>query len=165
MRIGRRILIVTMFVLLLAAACSPQAGGGSVQNATPRTPTTSPTEITFPTYAFNPPTEAPQIQTAVAATAAAAAERAASGALDPQAVERGKGRYEALTCGDCHGVAGEGVPDKGSALIGMTLSETDFITYLRSGGEVGITHQYATNRLSESGAKNLYQYVLSLSAE
>ncbi|MBL8117472.1 MAG: cytochrome c, partial [Anaerolineae bacterium] len=82
-------------------------------------------------------------------------------ALDPQAVERGKGRYEALECATCHGAAGEGTDD-GASLITSTLNETDFISFMRSGGSIGPDHQYSTNRLSETGGKNLYQYLLSL---
>lgn len=94
----------------------------------------------------------------------AAAAGAGEIALDPVAVERGKGRYEALECGSCHGVNGEGT-DEGPALAGTELSQDEFITFLRTGGTIGNDHLYSTNRLSESGGRNLYIYVLSLSAE
>ncbi len=91
-----------------------------------------------------------------------AAAQGSSAGLDPQAVERGHDRYVALQCGSCHGENGEGT-DQGSALAGTALSQADFISFLRSGGTVGSSHQYSTNRLSDSGGRNLYQYVLSLS--
>jgi mono/diheme cytochrome c family protein len=146
-----------VFVLLLVAACSPRSS--ATQTAAP---TVSPTSI-LPTHAFQQPTEAPAIATAAAATRTAVAA-APENALDPQAVERGKGRYDALECGTCHGANGEGTDD-GSPLVGTTLDEEAFITFLRTGGTIGNDHLYSTNRLSESGGRNLYQYILSLSAE
>jgi hypothetical protein len=38
----------------------------------------------------------------------------------------------------------------------------DFINSMRSGGDVGTSHQYNTKKLSASGGQNLYQYLLSL---
>jgi len=100
--------------------------------------------------------------TVAAATAALASNNDQS--LDPERVARGQDRYEALECGLCHGANGEGT-DQGSPLVGITLSEEDFITLLRSGGDVGTSHQYSSNRLSDSGGRNLYQYILSLDAQ
>lgn len=158
------ILITTMFVL---SACGGDAqssnatdnGSNSGSNGSGRA-----TATPFPTFAFVAPTNPPVFnQTAEStpeATAGATAEAVVSD-LDPVAVERGLGRYEALECATCHGANGEGTDD-GSALIGLALSETDFITFMRSGGEIGTSHQYSTDRLSERGALNLYQYLLSL---
>lgn len=142
-------MIAALLLLLVTAGC-----GGGAQTANPVA-----TITTIPTYSFVEPTAAPSIATAAAATQTAVA--AAGTALDPQAVERGKGRYEALECGSCHGAAGEGT-DKGSSMIAYTGTEAEFITFMRSGGDLGAEHQYATNRLSDSGGKNLYQYLLSL---
>jgi mono/diheme cytochrome c family protein len=66
-----------------------------------------------------------------------------------------------LECGKCHGANGEGAAD-GPALIGLTLDEEDFISFLHSGGKLGSEHQYSTNRLSDSGGRNLSHYLLSL---
>lgn len=82
--------------------------------------------------------------------------------LDPKLVGRGLGRYEALECGTCHGVNGEGTDDDGGAVDNLTLSEEAFVTFMRSGGDIGNSHQYSTDRLSKNGAANLYQYLLSL---
>ncbi|MBL8165050.1 MAG: hypothetical protein JNJ61_23915 [Anaerolineae bacterium] len=138
--------LLLMFGLFLAGC------GGAAQ-----TPTAIPTSTTIPTYEFVEPTAAPSIATAAAATAAANA----SGALDTEAVERGRGRYEALECGECHGANGEGT-DEGSAMGIYAGTEEEFIAFMRSGGELGSDHQYSTNRLSDSGGRNLYQYLLSL---
>lgn len=160
----RNALVFSLLVLITLVSCSPQQSQSQQGNASP-TPESAETATTFqfPTYAYNAPTEAPQIATASAGTAIALTEGASAGVLDPVAVERGKGRYEALECNTCHGENGEGIESKGSSLIGMTLSQDDFIAFLRSGGTIGTSHQFATNRLSISGGANLYQYVLSLS--
>jgi mono/diheme cytochrome c family protein len=112
-----------------------------------------PTSTIIPTFNFVQPTAVPALATAAANAAAAG--------VDPQVIERGRDRYAALACGDCHGANGEGAAD-GPTLIGYAGSEAEFIAFMRSGGELGAAHQYATNRLSDSGGRNLYQYLLSL---
>ncbi len=142
-------------VFLLLAACSSQEGP-------PAEPTITPTQ--FPTFAFSQPTEAPQVATAAAATAAAR-EAGDSGelVLDPESVERGQGRYVALECGSCHGENAEG--GEAPTLIGYAATEADFINFMRTGGELGNDHRFPAERLSNSGIVNLYQYLRSLSAE
>ncbi len=154
----RNALLSCLIFVMALVSCSPQQ---QTSSSTEESAVTA-TEFEFPTYAYVTRTEAPQIATAAAATAAAATERASTGSLDPVAVERGLGRYVALECGTCHGENGEGIEGEGPALTGLTLSEADFIAFLRSGGTIGVAHQYATNRLSISGGANLYQYILSL---
>jgi mono/diheme cytochrome c family protein len=132
--------------LLLLAAC------GGRDSASTAIPTATP----IPTYSYSLPTEAPQV-----ATAAATLASGAGSGLDPEMVERGRGRYEALECAACHGDAGEGTDD-GSSLIESPMDEAAFISFMRSGGELGADHQYSTNRLSDSGGRNLFQYLLSL---
>jgi mono/diheme cytochrome c family protein len=141
--------IASLLVSLILAACG---GGGSSATAIP-------TQTIIPTYKFLTPTPA-ALETAVATTAAETTAEASAG-LDPEVVTRGKARYDALTCATCHGANGEGT-DKAKTLASSTLSENDFIKFMRSGGTVGTTHQYATNRLSQTGGAALYQYLLSL---
>jgi mono/diheme cytochrome c family protein len=165
----------SLLCLILLAACNPT---GQNPASTPL-----PTSTTIPTYEFGASSDLFSAATAVpaeataeatveataevAATSEATAEAAApttaagSGALDPVAVERGKGRYDALACADCHGADGAGT-DEGSSLITYAGSEAEFIGFMRSGGTLGPDHQFATNRLSDSGGKNLYQYLVSL---
>jgi len=138
--------LMGIMMMMVAAAC----GGAANTSTTPIA-----TFTLIPTYVFVGPTDAPAVATAAATLSSQ------TSALDPQAVERGKGRYEALECATCHGAAGEGTDD-GASLITSTLNETDFISFMRSGGSIGPDHQYSTNRLSETGGKNLYQYLLSL---
>lgn len=132
------ILLLGFLVLAILAGC----GGGAPQS----TPTPLPT---LPTYEFVPPTEAPEVVAAATPT------------LDAESVERGQGRYEALGCARCHGEQGEGTDDV-PPLTTSTISLNDFITLMRSGGEIGTDHQFATNVLSDSGGRNLYQYLLSI---
>src|SRR5262245_59314183 len=98
-----RVLITALLVLVLTSC------GGNAQPT--RTP--GPTATFFPTYSFVQPTEAPSIVTIGAETATAAVNVV----LDPEKVAQGKGRYDALKCGDCHGDHGQGTP-KGSTLVG-----------------------------------------------
>ncbi|MBI1278872.1 MAG: hypothetical protein GC179_12150 [Anaerolineaceae bacterium] len=144
------------FVIALVFALVLAACGGGASSAT-----AIPTSTIIPTYSFQTRTPVAIIETAIATTVAQTEETAEPSALDPQLVERGKGRYDALQCADCHGANGEGT-DKGSSLVTYTANEGDFIVFMRSGGTIGTSHQYSTNRLSESGGKALYQYLLSL---
>ena len=145
----KKTLLVSLLVVLVAAACSGAANA----------PTPIPLPTTIPAYNYVSPTPITVIVTAVATDTAVTAE-----AGDTAAVTAGLSRYTALNCGSCHGDKGQGNGDKGPTLIGMTLSEDDFISFLRSGGKLGSKHQYASNRLSDTGAHNLYQYVKSLSS-
>ena len=137
------IAFLTLFLVACGAASPTQ------------TPGTLPTP--FPTYAFVPPTIPP----AIASLAASSTLAATVETLDPQKITLGMGRYVALKCGDCHGDAGQGTSN-GSPLAGTKLSQDDFINFLRTGGTVGSSHLYSTNRLSETGGENIYLYVLSL---
>lgn len=143
--------VVALLLSLFLAAC-----GGGASSAT-----AIPTSTIIPTYSFQTRTPVAIIETAVATTAAQPEVTAAASSLDPQLVERGKGRYDALKCAECHGANGEGT-DKGSSMVTYTENEGNFIAFMRSGGTLGPAHQYATNRLSETGGTALYQYLLSL---
>jgi mono/diheme cytochrome c family protein len=145
--IGKKHRAILCSLILLISACGPAAAP----------PTTFPTVTPFPTFVFNPPTEAPQVVTVGAATATAGAA-----AVDPSLIEAGKGRYVALQCGSCHGDDAKGT-DKGPALAGTKLTQAEFVNMLRSGGKLGNAHLYSTNRLSDAGGKNIYLYVQSLS--
>lgn len=140
-----KLLSAAVVLAILLAGC-----GGAA--STPAVPTSTP----IPTYRFDTPTVPPPV-----ATAAATMTTADQTVLDSALVATGKGRYEALACGECHGPNGEGT-DKGSAMSASKQTEDEFISFMRSGGTVGVSHQYSTNRLSENGGRALYQYLLSL---
>jgi len=121
----------------------------------------------FPTFEFVAPTNPPAFNQSAEETEEASVEATAEAEvetveLDERAVSRGLGRYEALECAFCHGEAGVGT-DEFEGLIDYSATEAEFITFMRTGGTIGNSHQYSTDRLSENGAKNLYQYILSLS--
>lgn len=141
------LLVILSATVLLIGACS---------NA-PATPP-PPTRTTIPTFAYVSPTPVAQVVTAVATRPAASATEEA---VDSAAIEAGMGRYSALQCAACHGENGAG--GDAPVLVGLTLSEDDFITYMRNGGPLGTAHQYQSNRLSDRGAVNLYAYLKSLS--
>ena len=148
---------IVLMHLLLALALS--ACGG---NQAPATPTDIPPTVTpFPTFAFVEPTKPPVFDATADETPAneTASEQALE--LDPKMVDRGRGRYEALDCGNCHGESGEG-RDGSNSLLDFALSEDKFITFVRSGGALGTSHQFSTDRLSNSGSRNLYQYLVSI---
>lgn len=145
--------LVIWFVASLALV---SCGAG---NTTSDTNPTAQSVTPIPTYQFVPPTDPPQFSTMAASTANA--PTASGDAVDAERVTRGRDRYVALECGACHGENAEG-SDQASALAGTSLSEADFISFMRSGGTVGSSHQYASNRLSQSGGENLYLYLLSL---
>jgi len=138
---------------LLLTAC----GAGNDPDATATEP--SPAATAFPTFAYLEPTKPTAFDDAAAANPEPSSVQAA--ALDAKLVERGRGRYTALGCDTCHGDAGEGSAE-GKRLTAFSMSEEDFITFMRSGGELGTIHQFSTDRLSNSGSRNLYQYLLSL---
>lgn len=152
-RINRKWRVGLLLTAFILAACSAVDSA----TATPR-----PTRTAFPTFAFVEPTKPPAFDQDDEAADDVAVDEAAV-ELDPKKVERGLGRYEALACAACHGEGGVG-GEEGKSLLDFALSEEDFITFMRSGGSLGPAHQYSTNRLSDSGSRNLYQYLLSLSA-
>lgn len=80
--------------------------------------------------------------------------------LDEQKIEQGQARYETLECSLCHGENGRGT-NKGPALVGLTLGESDFMNVLRTGGNLGSAHVYPTSRLSDADGSSLYLYILS----
>ena len=137
------IILLCLFLILLLVACgspTPDASG-------------EPTRTPFPTYEFVSPTNPPAFNTTP--TAQETSDQNA------ELIERGRGRYEALECATCHGENGEGTAE-GSSLLEFTMSQADFISFMRSGGSIGSSHQYSTDRLSQGGSQSLYQYLISL---
>lgn len=84
-----------------------------------------------------------------------------SGAAAPD-LARGEAAYTKNNCGDCHGANGEGVADKGNAIVGTTISFEEFDAVLRTGGGLGNTHIFGRSAVSPSGMEALYAYVQSL---
>jgi mono/diheme cytochrome c family protein len=153
MRAFRAVALVALFTLALTAC-----GGG--EKGEPR-----PTSTPIPQFREVPPTTVPLLETA-AATVQAGGNTGSQ--IDPTAVARGATNWERLQCASCHGQHGEGGAGeingiKAPSLLNLTLTEEEFIDWLRTGGSLGNAHLFSTDRLSDSGGRNLYQYVLSLS--
>lgn len=142
-----------MIVMLSIAACGGDTGSDGAGDSE------KPTATAFPTFAFVEPTLASAFDSNDAADTDV--ESADVVELDPVKVERGLGRYEALECATCHGEQGEGTDD-GSALVGYSAPEAEFVDFMRTGGELGNDHLYSSSTLSNSGISNLYQYLISL---
>lgn len=148
-----KIIGLLLIMMLLLVAC----GGGE---AGP-TELPEPTKTLLPTYEYIEPTNPPVFEQNAESTEEASTDSEDVVELDAKLVGRGLGRYEALECGICHGVDGVGTDEIGG-LLEFSLDEDSFVTFMRSGGEIGNSHQYSTDRLSKNGAANLYQYLLSL---
>lgn len=140
--------LLSLILLLLVSAC------GGASNSTPAPTAVRPTVI--PTYQYVSPTPMPARPT----VAATATPEAADTSADAEAISRGADRYVSLGCAECHGENGAGGSAK--ALAGTTMTEDAFLAFLRSGGGLGGTHQYASNRISNGGVHNLYVYLVSL---
>ncbi len=145
-------LLISLIVLIVAAC------GGDTEEAAPAA--TSQPVATMPAARFTAVAEqsasqssnvSPKVETLITPTADAS-------------ISRGEGIYNNKKCGDCHGAQGEGVADKGNALIGTTLTIQEFETILRTGGQgsLGKDHLYGSNAVSPSGMKTLYAFVTSL---
>jgi mono/diheme cytochrome c family protein len=149
-----RFLAVMASALLILSAC------GSGSSKTPR-----PTSTTLPLFEeVRTPTIPAVFATAAATTTVSETDVST---LNPTAVARGASNWDRLQCASCHGPAGEGGAGEiggtpAPSLQNLTLSEDQFIDWMRSGGTIGSKHQYSTDRLSDSGGRNLYEFLLSL---
>ena len=145
------IVLLLVGLSLILVAC----GGEEESAPEPTVPPASPTP--FPTAIFKQPTTiiTPRVQNTPTAASPPTPDLA-----------RGERIYNARGCAECHGAQGEGVPDKGNALAGTTLSFEEFSDILRTGGrgELGQEHIFGTQRISPAGMEALYAYVKSLPA-
>lgn len=147
-----KIICILSLIVLAVAACGPDPNATPIPTRTPLPRFEQVATDTPPPIATSAPTEA-------------AGEAVVE--LNPTAVARGLGRWEALECASCHGANGEGGADsigdvEAASLIDLTMTEAEFIDWLRTGGDFGNDHLFSTDRLSDNGGRNLYQYVLSL---
>jgi mono/diheme cytochrome c family protein len=149
-----RVLAIMASVLLILSAC------GSSSSKSPKA-----TSTTLPLFQEVQTPTVPSVFATIAATETASETSAST--LNPTAVARGASSWDRLGCGTCHGANGEGGAGEidgtpAPSLQNLTLTEAQFIDWMRSGGTVGSKHQFSTDRLSDSGGKNLDQYLLSL---
>ncbi len=92
----RLILLITMAVMTLSACSGADQPAATATDAPP-------TATPFPTFAYVEPTKATIFEQTDEDAAAPTADESDAVELDPKLVERGRGRYEALECGNCHG--------------------------------------------------------------
>jgi len=150
-RLGTLLTFFGMIILVIAAC------GGS-KDAAPAA--TSQPVATMPPAQFTAVAEqsatqnqnaSPKVETLITPTADAS-------------ISRGEFVYTNKKCGDCHGAQGQGVADKGKALVGTTLDFRKFEDVLRTGdnGVLGNEHLWGATAISPSGIANLYAFVTSL---
>lgn len=149
--------IVLIAVVLLVTACGRGAGNTETvaQSAAPPTPTRPFGQFT----AVGEQSILTKTNTLTESVQSTETTPIEESSID---LTRGEAAYVKNKCGDCHGAAGEGVADKGSALAAMELSLTDFDTLLRTGGGLGNSHIFGRSAISPSGMEILYAYVQSL---
>lgn len=148
-RIG--LLIMAMWLLI---ACGGQQSGDDASSAAGAAPVVP----TMPSGQFKAVGEQNVITSTTALTTTAQTTQTAASAAATADLARGEAAYVKNKCGDCHGAAGEGVTDKGNALIDMTLSFEEFDKLLRTGGGLGNTHIFGRSAVSPSGMEALYAY-------
>jgi len=161
--------IVLIIVVLLLMACggrnAPSSENDDATNNSSSASNAAPGIATMPAARFTSVGQQSVAgQQSVTETTAVSATVAASETVQTSAPDlaRGARTYEKNKCAECHGAAGEGVADKGSAIAGTALTLSEFENTLRTGGGVGNTHIFGPSAVSRSGMAILYQYVQSL---
>jgi len=158
-------------ILVCGALALAACGGREAATPTPRVaPTPMSAQFAMPTSMITPPagetaaamTPEPRPEGTDAATGVAVPT-----ATPPVGLGRGERVYLNQGCGKCHGEQGEGVPDKGSAVAGTSLTYPEFEDALRTGnkGELGNEHIFGPQRISPGGVEALHAWLQSLPAE
>lgn len=155
----RYVFVAIIIGLILLTACSRSQSGGS-PDVVPSAADTAPAAPTMPSGNFTAVGEQSILSDTARLTQTAQTTQTTSATAAD--LTRGEAAYTKNKCGDCHGVNGEGVTDKGGALAGMTLSLAEFDAVLRTGGGLGNTHIFGRSAVSPSGMEALYAYVQSL---
>lgn len=74
-------------------------------------------------------------------------------------------RVYANRCAECHGAELEGT-DQAGALTALDMTQNDFLIFLRTGGDLGNSHQFGPAKASNAGIEDLYAFlVTTLGAE
>lgn len=155
------------FAIMTAATLVAACGGGGSSGDNAGDSVASGGQPVVPTM---PPAQFTAVaQQSVTNTVAITATRVVTQSAQPdaQVLQRGGVIYINRKCGDCHGAQGEGLADKGPALIGTTLTLQEFENVLRTGGmgELGPDHIYGSSAISPTGMQALYAWVQSLSSQ
>ena len=124
-------------------------------------PATTPAELaptpTMPVARFTP--VAGQMDEAKALETQSQIEEQASGEFDAEDIETGS-RVYANRCAECHGAELEGT-DQGGALTVLDMAQDNFLIFLRTGGELGNSHQFGPAKASNAGIEALYAFLVT----
>lgn len=157
-----RMLTLTLLVALLIAACGGGGNDSGEDVSAPAEEAQSSSRGAAPTM---PVARFAAVEGEVDLTKVA--ESADDATPEPETgadLALGESAYGKL-CAECHGDAGEGVADKGEAIVGLVDDEAALIDLLRTGGGYGNEHIFAPIKISDDGIASLYAYVLTLSGE
>ena len=124
-------------------------------------PATAPAELaptpTMPVARFTP--VAGQMDEEKALEIQSRMETHEAGDFDAEDIETGS-RVYANRCAECHGAELEGT-DRGGALTGLDMMQDDFLIFLRTGGELGNSHQFGPAKASNAGIEALYAFLIT----
>ena len=157
----RRLYVIILLIVALSlfAACG---GGSSSDSSATGSTDVAPAAPTMPSGQFVAVGEQSGLTKTVSLTETTATTATTETAGPAPDLARGEAAYVKNKCGDCHGAAGEGVADKGSAITEMSLTLAEFDKLLRTGNGLGNTHIFGRSAVSPSGMESLYAYTQSL---
>ena len=69
-------------------------------------------------------------------------------------------RVYANRCAECHGAELEGT-DQAGALTALDMTQNDFLIFLRTGGDLGNSHQFGPAMASNAGIEDLYAFLVT----
>ena len=69
-------------------------------------------------------------------------------------------RVYANRCAECHGAELEGT-DQAGALTALDMTQDDFLIFLRTGGDLGNSHQFGPAMASNAGIEALYAFLVT----
>ncbi len=69
-------------------------------------------------------------------------------------------RVYANRCAECHGAELEGT-DQAGALTALDMTQDDFLIFLRTGGDLGNSHQFGPAMASNAGIEDLYAFLVT----
>lgn len=69
-------------------------------------------------------------------------------------------RVYANRCAECHGAELEGT-DQAGALTALDMTQDDFLIFLRTGGDLGNSHQFGPAKASNAGIEDLYAFLVT----
>lgn len=124
-------------------------------------PTDTPAELaptpTMPVAQFTP--VAGQLNEEKALEAQSQIEDQATEDFNAEDIKTGS-RVYANRCAECHGAELEGT-DQAGALTVLDMTQDDFLIFLRTGGDLGNSHQFGPAKASNAGIEDLYAFLIT----